>query len=429
MAAGGANSYSFAAYGRLLRRNPNYRRLWFAQVVSEMGDWLYVVAVYSLLLELTGQAKYVGFAVVLQLLPQVLASPVAGALNDRISRRAIMIFADICRVFIVLSMLLVTTASMVWLVWILLFLETVMWALFEPGRGAIIPNLVADEDELLVANALSSTTWAINFAIGSGIGGLIAYRFGRETLFVLNALSFVVSALLLSRIKLSERHVTNQPPFRLVEIVNFKPVVEGFRYIRRDGKLIATMMVKAGMGLIGAHWVILPLYGQRIFPLDSPSKGRAAGVALSMSLLMGSRGIGSLFGSFSSGYFAAASERRMRAGIFWAFILAACAYSLLSAAPTLALACAAVALGHAGTSVSWVFSTTMLQTMTEDSFRGRVLSADYSGLFLVMSVTSFTAGQMVDWGVPVRTIALVNGLLGLIPAFIWLACQRLWKRG
>lgn len=419
MAEAGATSYSLTAYGRLLRDNREFRLLWLSQVISELGDWLYAVAIYSLLLELTGEAKSVGIAVVLQLLPQVFMVPSAGVLNDRLNRRSVMIFADLCRIFIVLAMIFVKTASMVWLVWLLLFLETVMWALFEPGRSAIIPNLARDREELLVANALSSTTWAINLAIGSGIGGLLAFRFGRDTVFILNAISFAVSAALLWRMRLRETHADHLPPFRPIDLIDFKPVWEGIQYVRRDSRMLATLMVKAGMGLLGAHWVLLPIFGERVFPL-------AGSGTLSMSLLFGARGVGALVGSFASGYWARNDETRMRGGILFAFLLAAVSYSLLSFAPTLALACLAVAIGHAGTSMAWVFSTTMLQGLTEDRFRGRVFSADFGGLFLIMSGVSYAAGQLVDLGVGVRILALATGLLGLVPAAIWLASQRLW---
>ena len=104
----------FSTYLRLIRDNRNYRLLWIAQVVSELGDWFYALAVYNLLLELTGgKAQAVALAVVLQVLPQVFAAPTAGVVNDRISRRAIMIGADVARLFVVLGMLGVRTPGMV----------------------------------------------------------------------------------------------------------------------------------------------------------------------------------------------------------------------------------------------------------------------------------------------------------------------------
>lgn len=418
--AAAGRSYSLRAYARLVRENRDFRLLWFAQIVSEIGDWFYSVAIYSLLLEFTGQAKSVGLAVVLQLLPQVFIAPTAGVLNDRLSRKSVMIFADIARVFIVLCMFGVTSADRVWIIWILLLTETFMWALFEPGRSAMIPNICRDKSEVLVANALSSSTWAFNLAVGAGLGGLVAHAFGRSAVFGLNAVSFVVSALLLSAIRYRETHHEDLPQLRAKDLVDFQPVMEGVRYVSRDMRMLATLLVKAGMGLLGAHWVILPIYGERIFG------GREDGT-LSMSLLFASRGVGALIGSAAAGSWAMNVEKRMRAGIFWGFVVVAASYMALSGAPTLSLACLAVAVGHAGTSMSWVFSTTMLQRMTEDRFRGRVFSADFAGLFLVMSAVSYACATLVDLGISVRAIAFVTGTLGLIPAFLWLLAQRLWR--
>jgi MFS family permease len=156
-------------YLRLLRGNRNYRLLWLAQIISELGDWFYALAVYNLLLDLTGnQAKSVGLAVVLQVLPHTLAAPATGVLNDRLSRRRIMIGADVARFLIVLGMLVVRTPSMVWLVFPLLFLETIGAAFFEPAHSAVIPNIVPEED-VLPANALASITWSFCLAAGSSL--------------------------------------------------------------------------------------------------------------------------------------------------------------------------------------------------------------------------------------------------------------------
>src|SRR5262245_21385455 len=104
---------SFRAYSRLVRENRNFRRLWFAQIVSEIGDWFYSLAVYSLILDLTGSAQLVGLAVVVQVLPQTLIAPTAGVVNDRMRRKRVMIAADMARVVIVLGMMLVRTREMI----------------------------------------------------------------------------------------------------------------------------------------------------------------------------------------------------------------------------------------------------------------------------------------------------------------------------
>src|SRR5205085_9447465 len=125
-----SNSISLASYLRLLRRNANFRRLWIAQIVSETGDWFYMVALYAMLLEFTNSAQVLGFAFVLQVLPQALTGPLAGVINDRLRRKHVMIATDLARAAIVSCVFLVRSPQMVWLIYPLLFLETVMWGMF-----------------------------------------------------------------------------------------------------------------------------------------------------------------------------------------------------------------------------------------------------------------------------------------------------------
>jgi len=72
---------TLGTYWRLVRRNRNFRRLWAAQVISETGDWFYMVALYAMLLEFTGRAGVLGLAFALQVLPQALTGPVAVCLG------------------------------------------------------------------------------------------------------------------------------------------------------------------------------------------------------------------------------------------------------------------------------------------------------------------------------------------------------------
>src|SRR5436305_3041131 len=225
------------SYLSLLRRNRNYRRLWAAQVVSEMGDWFYALAVYNLLLDLTGnKAQAVGLAVVLQVLPHTLIAPATGVINDRISRRSIMIAADVARFFIVLGMLAVRTPGMVWVVYPLLFLETIGAAFFEPAHNAVIPNIVP-EPEVLAANALSSITWSFCLAVGAALGGVVAVLLGRDAVFLLNAFSFLASAWLIRRMRFEEPHTAGLGPIRTRDLADFSPVSDGARYIRAHRRL------------------------------------------------------------------------------------------------------------------------------------------------------------------------------------------------
>lgn len=417
---------SLAAYWRLVQSNRNFRLLWLAQIVSELGDWLYSIAIYSLLLELTGSAKSVATAVVLQVLPQFFIAPAAGVVNDRMSRKRVMILADLARASIVLGMLGAQRADLVWCIYLLLFAETTMWAFFEPARSAVIPN-ICRSSEVLVANTLSSTTWSFNLAVGSAVGGAVAVAFGRQTVFVVNAATFVFSALLLRSMRFFEPHVAAARALRWSDLADFSPLFEGLRYVRSDVRLLATLLVKAGLGFMGTNWVILPLLGERVFPVDLGRLDPQRAGMLGMSLLMGARGVGALIGPLLGSYWAGQQEVRLRHGILFGFLAGAAGYLWLGAAGSMGMAAAAVVLAHAGGSIIWVFSTTLLQLHTDDRFRGRVFSADYAFFVLTMSSATYLGGVLVDVGLPPQGLATLTGLAGIVPTVAWGFGLRLWQ--
>lgn len=420
------NPVSPGAYWRLVRENRNFRLLWLAQIVSELGDWFYAIAIYSLLLELTGSARSIAIAYVLQVLPQVFVAPAAGVVNDRLSRKRVMIFTDLARAGIVLCMIWVRSPSMVWVAYGLLLLETIMWAFFEPGRSAVVP-VIAREGELLAANTLASVTWSFNLAVGASLGGLVAAFLGRDSVFLINAASFLASAALIRAMRFRETHLGQAGPFRLRDLTDFSPFIEGARYMVQDRRRLATLLVKGGLGLMGTNWVLLPIFGEKVFPVASARLGERRGGMLGMSLLMGSRGIGALLGPLVAGYLLGRESRRLRLGILLGFLAGAAGYLALSAAPSLASACAGVILAHAGGSTIWVFSTTLLQEQTEDRYRGRVFSADYALQSLTVSAVSYLAGVSIDLGVGVRTMAALTGVVTLLPAVLWGLAQRFWR--
>jgi MFS family permease len=413
----GASSITFASYLRLLRGNRNFRRLWMAQIVSEIGDWFYTLSIYTLLLQFTGRASSVALALVLQVLPQTFAGPTAGVVNDRLKRKHVMIAADLIRFGVVLAMLFVRSRSMVWLVFPLLLAETTMAAFFEPARSAVIPNITT-EDEVLVANTLSSMTWSVNLMIGAAVGGVVAAFFGRDTVFILNALSFLVSALLIAGMRFAEPHAEAAAPLRPRDLVDFSPVLEGIRYIRNHPTLLPAVFAKAGEIMVGPSWVIFTVMGAREFAWHGHNINAAGGAMLGMSILLAGRGLGALVGPVVSARWAGRSDHRLRVGILIGYLTIAFGYGLLGISRTVWMAAGCAMLAHAGGSTVWVFSTTLLQLHTDDRFRGRVFAADLGLASLTFATTAYLCGRLLDVGISVRTVATGTGALMLIPATI-----------
>jgi hypothetical protein len=187
------------------------------------------------------------------------------------------------------------------------------------------------------------------------------------------------------------------------------------------------LFVKSGLGLMGANWVLLPIFGERIYPVHVGSLDPRSAGMLGMSLLMGCRGIGALLGPIVATRWSGHDRRRFRLGIIAGFVTGAIGYLTLGLSGTLAGACVAVVIAHSGGSMCWVFSTTLLQLHTEDRFRGRVFSAEFAFHMLALSATTWTAGLLADRGISVYTLAQITALVVLVPGILWAAAQRLWR--
>ena len=422
-----APSVSLGSYVRLLRANRNFRRLWLAQIVSEIGDWFYTLSIYTLLLQLTGHASSVALALVLQVLPQTLVGPTSGVVNDRLRRKQVMIAADLVRFGVVLAMLMVRSRSMVWLVYPLLLAETIMAAFFEPARSSVIPNIAAKGD-VLIANTLSSATWSVNLLIGASVGGVVAAFFGRDAVFVLNALSFLVSAVLIGGMRFAEPHAESAAPLRPRDLVDFSPVLEGIRYVRNHRTLLPTVFAKAGELMIGPSWVIFTVMGAHEFAVHWHNVDPARGSMLGMSILLGGRGLGALVGPLVSARWAGRSDRRLQLGILFGYLTIAVGYGTLGSSRTVWMAAACAMLAHMGGSTVWVFSTTLLQLHTDDRFRGRVFSADLGLSMLTIAGGAYLCGRLLDAGIAARTVATWTGLVMLVPAALWSLAIRAGKK-
>src|SRR6266513_864347 len=162
---------SFHVYLTLLRTNRNFRLLYIGQAISQLGDWFNAVAVYALLLDLTGSATAVAWMLITQYMPVAVVGPLAGVVVDRVNRRRLMIVADLVRGVLILGLLLVRRGDQVWIAYVVMACSVAASAFFEPARTATIPN-VTSAGELVPANALSAATWSAMLAIGASVGGV-----------------------------------------------------------------------------------------------------------------------------------------------------------------------------------------------------------------------------------------------------------------
>jgi MFS family permease len=407
-------------YLSLLRLNRNFRLLYIGQTISQLGDWFNTVAVYALLLDLTGSATAVAWMLIVQLLPIAVIGPMAGVIVDRVNRRRIMIAADVLRGCLVLGLLLVRRADQIWIAYTVTACTVAAQAFFEPARTATIPNVTTAED-LLPANALSSATWSAMLAIGASLGGVVTALFGREAAFVINSASFFISALFIASTRYDATPPARARVADLNSLTGVSDLIEGLRYVRREPHVAALMLVKTGWGLAGGILLLLTIFGQRVFPIG---RGAAAGIGV----LYGVRGVGAGLGPIALRWILGQEPAALRRAIGPAFFMIGVFYAALSIAPALALASVCVLFAHFGGSVLWVFSTVLLQMEVPDEFRGRVFAAELALFTLTSSLSSYLTGLYLDRGVSPRTVSVVLGSLFVLPGAAWMLILSRWRQ-
>lgn len=398
-------------YIALVRRNPRFRRLWFGQIVSQLGDWFDSIALFTLLLALTGSGQAVGGLLVAQFLPPALVGPFAGVVIDRVPRKLVMVISDIARALVVPILFLVRSPEDVWIIYVVTALKFSLTSFFEPARSAVLPN-IARPEELVAANGLAGATWSAMLAIGAALGGLVVGTLGVNAALALDAVSFLVSALLIAGIPMAAERTqptrsTAGVPLRAALAAPLHELAEGFRFVFSRAEVFFLTFAKAFWSLGGGVLLLLTLFGSTIFP-------SGANGALSIGLFYAARGLGAALGPLLAQRWGGETPLFLRRAIGPAFFLTAIGYFWLSGAGMLWMALLAVMLAHMGGSIQWVFSTTLLQMQVPNRLLGRVFAVEFAALTLATACSSYLTGVASDAGFAPRTLAV-----GL--AFVFLA--------
>jgi MFS family permease len=396
-----------SAYLSLLRRNPDFGRLYAAQLTSFAGDWFATVALLGLALQLTGSSAIASLVLVLQTGGFAAASPLAGMLADRLDRRRLMIAADLARIPVALAFLLARDPETLWIAFGAVLLLAVGAAVFEPTSSAALPNLVAPED-LPAANVLIGSAWGTMLAVGAALGGLVAATLGRDAAFVVNALSFAISAWLILGIRRPLQEARD--PAAHVATGVRQGIATAVGFARGSRTVGAFVLSKTSFGVGTGVIALLAVFGAEVF---------AAGDA-GIGVLFAARGMGALVGPFVARSVMGTDDRGLIRGIAASFVAAAGCYALFPLAPQLWVAAIFVFGAHCGGGAQWALSTLGIQRSTPDAIRGRVFSLDYGLVTMVIAASTLLAGTLADL-VPARVAVWVMAGLIVTAGSAWIA--------
>lgn len=414
-------------YIGLLRREPRYRCLWTANVISLLGDWLDLIAVTELLVNLSGQpgARYSSAAamaglMVARFLPSVVWGPLAGHVADRYRRDIVMIWTNRFSAAMVLLILPFLTPQGVPIVIALTFLKMTGQAFFMPAIQAAVPMLVQRED-LQDANALGAASWSVMLAVGAVAGAIAVHWLGPQMVLVLNALTFSIANLFLLKLKLPLPEGAAGAERRSAVVMR-----QGLDYLRQNTHLAGPLLVKTVLGISGGA-ILYPLLAEQAWPRPNPDG--TLDISFVTGVLYFAFGIGTLIGPLVSRQFGQPGVGAMLVRLGPALLLTGGFGVLFPLAPGLTWAFVWVVVSSMFRSVLWVYSTTLLQLLVPDSFRGRVFAVEFALMTFGTTIAIVLSQQAVDRGlVDARGLGVALGIfaaLGAIPyGLYWQARRR-----
>jgi MFS family permease len=400
-----------AGYLDLFRKNRDFRNLWYGHVVSLFGDWFNLIASASLLASLTGSSLAVGGLFVVRMLAPFLVSPLAGVAADRYDKRKLLIATDLVRFVVVLGFLLVREPSHVFFLYLLTFVQLAMHGIFFPTRNAMLPEIVSPP-ELGAANAVTSATWSVMLATGAAAGGLVSGSFGVYPAFVVDSLTFLLSAIFIARVRprsapAEDRHPTARKAFA--------EYVEGLRYLASNRDVLAIVLNKAALTLFvaGAYEVVQVALARDVYRL-----GKDGGVGL--GLLYAAIGLGSGLGPILARALTFDRDRPMRIAIGLSYGAMGLGLFLLSTLPRFSWALAGATVRAVGGGTIWVFSTQLLLVAVPHEVRGRAFATEYALLTLAMAASAGFGGLALDrGGFRPEELLRAMALLVLLPGILW----------
>lgn len=367
-----------------LRESRDFRRLWFGQSVSQLGQQMTAVTVAYQVYILTRSSFAVGLVGLYALLPLIAGGLYGGALVDAFDRRKVALVTAlglwICSGILVLQAAL--ELESVTLLYLVVALQSALFAVNNPARQAILPRLLSKES-LPAANALTMASFNLGFTVGPLLAGVIIGWQGVETAYVIDAITFSAAVYAVLRLP------PIPPPAGNGRAPGLKSVAEGLRFLAKAPNLRMTFIVDLCAMVLAQPRALFPALALTVY----------AGNASTLGLLQAAPAIGSLLAFLVSGWISRVHRHGIAiavAVVVYGFSVAAAGFSAMGLPGMLWLGVTFLALSGSADMISASYRSTMLQSASPDELRGRL-----QGVFVVVvaggpRLGDFLAGSLAS---------------------------------
>ncbi|HVF04850.1 MAG TPA: MFS transporter [Frankiaceae bacterium] len=390
-----------------LRTSPGYRRLFLGDAVSTIGTQMTSVAVPLQVYDITGSSLAVGMLGIASLVPLVVFGLIGGAIADAMDRRRLLVISTTLLALVtgVLFLQAAFDLRQVWLLYVLTFFQSALFAVDHPARRAVIPRLLAAH-QIPAATALSQVLFNFAMVLGPLAAGVLVGQLGYAWVYGIDAVSFVAAVVAVVGLPAV-------PPIGGGTAAGLGSVLEGLRFLRTQPVVLMTFAVDINAMVFGMPRALFPALAE----------GRFGGGPSSAGLLYATPAVGALAGALLGGWFG----RVRRQGLAVLIAVAAWGLSIVGFGLATAMWVAVLMLACAGAAdmVSAVFRNSILQVATPDALRGRL-----NGVFIAVVAGGPRLGDVEAGAVAAATsvqFSVVSGgfacilgvvaLAALVPAF------------
>jgi MFS transporter, DHA3 family, macrolide efflux protein len=387
-----------AGTGWELLRTKNFGLLFSGQTVSQIGDSMNKVALLWFVYDLTGSAFKMTIIGLLQTIPPLVFGPLFGVYLDRMKKKPVMVWVDLIRtgLVVLIPLLYSMKALTLELLYILVFLTSIVSTVFGPALASAVPLLVR-RAQLTAANALIQSTTNVGLLIGPALSGIGIAMLGAHNVLYLDAATFLVSALCLMPIRL---HETHQGGGRLADTVTiFQDLLVGFRFVFVQQRTVLLLMLTAALYSLGASAFVflLPVFATQL--LDASP--------VLLGWLWSSLGIGMLGASAWLAWINQGDLRNRLRLVSVALAVGAVAVCSLGMLQMPVMAAALIVVFGGSTAIFTPVVWAMLQELTPKPLLGRVFTT-----FSACAMASAMAG-MAGFGWLADAIGPAASLVGI----------------
>jgi len=419
------------SYLTLVRSNGRYRLYLLSHICQHGGDWfVHVASIMALRSMMPESSRAISGLVFTKTLPNVLFSGIGGVFADAHDRRKAMIALDLASAFVVLGYLVAISTKSSTILYATSFARSSIVAMYDPITKSIVPMLVPKDEDLKKAVTCNATAWSSMLIIGGVISGKAAAHLGVEMCFVIDILTYLASAYIMSMVRGdfytlkrtdandTESYVAQQKPLSISSIsratVSFMTMAfETMKYLWNCGFGILIFLKSSGSFVRGFSDILNPTFS-KIEGNDRASSQR-------LGIIYSCIGIGCIIGPVlaNCGTDMAKPRTLQKACTIGLTVMAAAWLGISTAQGHFFLICLLTAIRAIGGSIVWVNSTLLMQKLCSGNILGRVLALEFAFAMLSEAIGAWTAASLQDGGTSASTIAFWAALALCTFSLFW----------